>query len=132
MCLTSSTDTRLPNHTEQPPSFCFFQTILKVPHIHHQPPASSWDNFSFCLLTCLKSVQVLGFLKKMFPVCNSWVVRHETKDKANLFLKAKLLDLFPAGAHAVNVSEKWQSPLRCTGKLRYFREVAQCNTEGND
>lgn len=67
----------------------------------------------------------------MFPVCNSWLVRCETKDKANLFLKAKLLDLFPAGAGAVNVSEKWQSPLRCTGKLRYSREVAQCKIEGN-
>lgn len=66
----------------------------------------------------------------MFPVCNSWVVRQETKDKANLFLKAKLLNLFPAGA--VNVSGKWQSPLRGTGKLRYFREVTQCNIEGHD
>lgn len=45
----------------------------------------------------------------MFPVCNSWIVRHEAKGKADLFLKAKLLDLFPAGAGAVNVCEKWQS-----------------------
>lgn len=68
----------------------------------------------------------------MFPVCNSWIVRHEAKDKADLFLKAKLLNLFPAGAGAVNVCEKWQSLLRCTSKLRYFREVAQYNIDGND
>lgn len=75
-------------------------------------------------------MQVLGILKK-FPICNSWVVRHENKDKANLFLKTKLLDFFPAGAGAVNVSEKLQSPLRCTGKSRYFREMTQYSIQEN-
>lgn len=44
----------------------------------------------------------------MFPVCNSLVVRHQTKDKANLFLKAELLGLFLAGAGAVKVAKSFE------------------------
>jgi len=69
------------------------------------------------------------YSKKQFSVCNSWIVKHENKDKASLFLKIKLLDFFPAGAGAVNVSEKTQSPLRC--KFRYFREMTQYDTQEN-
>lgn len=67
----------------------------------------------------------------MFPICNSWVVRHENKDKANLFLKTKMLDFFPAGDGAGNGSEKLQSPLRCTGKFRYFREMTHYSIQEN-
>ena len=76
-------------------------------------------------------MQVLGILKNVsyFQIPGSY--RHENRDKANLVLKTKLLDFAPAGAGAVNVSEKLQSPLRCTGKFRHFREMTQYSVQEN-
>lgn len=71
---------------------------------------------NFRLQTCLKPVQV---------------VRHENEDKANQYLKRTLLLFFPAGAGAVNASEELQSPLRCTSKLMYFKELTQDGIQEN-
>lgn len=56
----------------------------------------------------------------------------KTNIKQILFLRQKLLDFFPAGAGAVNVSEKLQSPLRYTGKFRYFREMTTYSVQENE